>query len=53
MKCHQVAAFGAPLVEAEAPAPSGTEVLLEVVPAGLRAGRIVGRAVLAPERTPA
>jgi propanol-preferring alcohol dehydrogenase len=37
MKCYQVAAFGAPLVAAEAPAPTptGTEVLLEVVAAGV------------------
>jgi hypothetical protein len=33
-KCYQVAAFGPPLVEAEAPAPTGTEALLEVVAAG-------------------
>ena len=37
MKSYQVAAFGAPLVEAEAPAPKpkGAEVLLEVVAAGV------------------
>ena len=37
MKCYQVAAFGAPLVEAVAPTatPGGAEVLLEVVAAGV------------------
>jgi D-arabinose 1-dehydrogenase-like Zn-dependent alcohol dehydrogenase len=37
MKSYQVAAFGAPLVEAEAPTPtpSGAEVLLEVIAAGV------------------
>ncbi|MGO8798069.1 MAG: alcohol dehydrogenase [Roseiarcus sp.] len=37
MKSYQVAAFGAPLVEAEAPTPSpkGSEVLLEVIAAGV------------------
>ena len=37
MRSYQVAAFGAPLVEAEAPnpAPKGAEVLLEVIAAGV------------------
>ena len=37
MKCYQVAAFGAPLVEAVTPTatPGGAEVLLEVVAAGV------------------
>ena len=37
MKSYQVAAFGAPLVEAEGPtpAPKGAEVLLEVIAAGV------------------
>src|ERR1700691_5871915 len=37
MKCYQVAAFGAPLLEAVTPTatPMGTEGLLEVVAAGV------------------
>ena len=37
MKCYQVAAFGAPLLEAVTPTatPGGAEVLLEVVAAGV------------------